>query len=424
MSNDQTTTQDQTLVDEQAFQETFNPKPAQPLTRMDDPIPKQDRARFGVSRGEGLRFETFREMMDFAMLMSQGGEDNVTVPAHCRGRPYVCLGICERAYRWDLDPYFCAEHSYVSEKKDGTKTLAFDASIFIAIINARAPIKERGLKFRYEGEGDDRVCIAYATFIGEASPTEHRSKPLKDARPAQRTGKDGGKYTPGSPLWQKKPDMQLSYDTGRDWGRKYVPQILAGIYDKDELDEYREAMREADKPTEATPNFMARLPGRIEGEGFHPDAVQNGTASPVKGRTRKSSKGKGDDQPASEAANAASGGAKEAETRPEPKTPDPAAVPGTQTQQTQQVPTTADAPSPESAATVGPQPGKIATFEGKTVEEYRAHLIAWLKDAKTVGMVSARYALEDDIRKTLKMIPKEKRVLQQIADDRIAELSS
>jgi hypothetical protein len=105
-----------------------------------------------------------------------------------------------------------------------------------AIIEARAPIKQR-LKVRYEGAGDDRVCVVSGTFLNEDEPREHRSPRLDDRKPKPRTSRDGEEWAPGSPLWQTKPDVQLFYDTSRDWARIYCPDVLLGIYTKEEMEE-------------------------------------------------------------------------------------------------------------------------------------------------------------------------------------------
>jgi hypothetical protein len=105
-----------------------------------------------------------------------------------------------------------------------------------AIIEARAPIKER-LRVHYEGEGDDRVCIVSAIFKGEDQPREYRSPRLGDRKPKPRQSRDGEEWAPGSPLWQTKPDLQQFYDASRDFARVYFPDVLLGIYTKEEMEE-------------------------------------------------------------------------------------------------------------------------------------------------------------------------------------------
>ncbi|KRR17811.1 hypothetical protein CQ14_37605 [Bradyrhizobium lablabi] len=71
----------------------------------------------------------------------------------------------------------------------------------------------------------------WATFKGEREP---RYFPPLDAAPDQFTP---GKLRPkrndcgrikGSPLWDIKPDLQLFYNTSRNWARMYAPDVISG----------------------------------------------------------------------------------------------------------------------------------------------------------------------------------------------------
>ncbi|WFU46042.1 recombinase RecT (plasmid) [Bradyrhizobium sp. CB82] len=79
-----------------------------------------------------------------------------------------------------------------------------------------------------------------ATFKGEKEP---RYFPPLDAAPDQFTlGKlrpkrnDSGRIK-GSPLWDIKPDLQLFYNMSRDWARMYAPDVISGMYGRDEMED-------------------------------------------------------------------------------------------------------------------------------------------------------------------------------------------
>ena len=77
--------------------------------------------------------------------------------------------------------------------------------------------------------------------------------------------KDGKTFVRGSQLWNCKPDVQLFYDTSRDWVRMYCPRAVLGIYSPEELEEYG-----PDRARDVTP-LSERLaaPDRPQtGEGF------------------------------------------------------------------------------------------------------------------------------------------------------------
>ena len=78
--------------------------------------------------------------------------------------------------------------------------------------------KLRGVS--YDGEGDERTCTVTGYLAGGTSriPT---SPALKDLHPRPHTEKNGRKFVKGSPLWDRKPDVQMFYDTCRDWVRMF-----------------------------------------------------------------------------------------------------------------------------------------------------------------------------------------------------------
>jgi hypothetical protein len=164
------------------------------------------------------------------------------VPSFCRNRPWTCFGICVQAIEWRMSPFALAREAYeVENRRTQETTVAFTSKVQHAVIEARAPIKQR-LAVRYEGTGDDMVCIVSGTFKNETEPREWRSERLADRRPKpeermNRQTKEKYTVTPGSPLWQSKPQVQLFYDTSRDWIRVYCPDVSLGLYGRDELDE-------------------------------------------------------------------------------------------------------------------------------------------------------------------------------------------
>lgn len=232
------------------------PETVEALTREDQIEKRIDRTLAGdivVSReAGGVTIAKLGEAMEAAKLMAVSGP---MVPAFMRGQPGVCFGIVWKALHWGMDPFAVASMAYAVEN-DRTKeqSVAFMSQLVHAVIESRAPIKGR-LKVRYEGEGDERICIVSGTFNGETEPREHKSPRLGDRRP--KTIKKQGKFgdyevTPGSPLWLTKPDVQLFYDTSRDWARIYCPDVLLGVYTKEEMEDA--GFKEVPNPTaQATP---------------------------------------------------------------------------------------------------------------------------------------------------------------------------
>lgn len=206
---------------------------------------KIDRAKADdivVSReAGGVDIRKLGEVMEAAKLMSLAGS---MVPAFLRENVGGCFAILWKAYAWGLDPFSVASMAYeVENKRTKERIVAYMSMLVHAVVEARAPLRRlpsgdrERLRVRYEGEGDDRVCICSGVFSGEDEPREHRSPRLGDRKPKTRQSRDGDDWTPGSPLWQTKPDVQLWYDTSRDWARIYCPDVLLGIYSKEEMAE-------------------------------------------------------------------------------------------------------------------------------------------------------------------------------------------
>lgn len=192
----------------------------------------------------GVRFQNMLEVMEFAKLMAVSDK---AVPPHLRGNVGTCLAVAIQAMEWHMSPFSVANKSYVVSDR-----IAYEAQLIHAVIEQRAPIKGR-LRHRYEGEGDNRVCIVSGTPKGETEALEWCSPPI-------------GKITPkNSPLWKTKPDLQLYYNTSRDWCRVYFPDVILGIYARDELDDDR---GEAVKDVTPKPRLADRLKGGAGQSGF------------------------------------------------------------------------------------------------------------------------------------------------------------
>lgn len=184
--------------------------------RINDAIDKQLAGRLSINRqAGGLDFTSMAEVMEFAKLLSVSQQ---AVPLHCRGQVGVCLGITIQAIEWRMSPYAVASKSYVVNDR-----LGYESQLIHAVIEQRAPIQGR-LRHEFAGSGDKRTCRVWATPKGDSEPLSYTS---------QETGKIKPK---NSPLWTSKPDLQLYYNTSRDWARMYFPDVILGVYADDELE--------------------------------------------------------------------------------------------------------------------------------------------------------------------------------------------
>ena len=194
----------------------------------------------------GVQIKDLGQLLEIAKMMSISG---VAVPYHLRGNPGSCLAVAMRALRSGFDPFMLAEHSYTMAKNQKTddgrwekvETLAFDSFVIRAIIEAHANLTGP-LRYSFDGEGDDLTCTVTAFPKGEKEPLTHKSEPLGRMKAAR--GRNDKGDIKGSPLWDTNPRQQLGYATGRDFCRRYFPQVLMGYYDRDEMDENVVPVRE------------------------------------------------------------------------------------------------------------------------------------------------------------------------------------
>jgi hypothetical protein len=200
----------------------------------------------------GISFKNVAEMMDFSRLMAVSDK---AVPLYLRGNIGSCLAICVQADEWGFSPFALARMSYVVNDQIG-----YFAQLLHAVIERRAPLKQR-LRFTYEGEGPERVCICTGHMKGEVDALEYRTPKFKDINPKN------------SPLWKNDPDQQQAYMAARAWCRRYCPDILLGAYGKDELED---SAIGADNAKDVTPktNVLGRLsPAAAARAGFNADHV-------------------------------------------------------------------------------------------------------------------------------------------------------
>jgi hypothetical protein len=379
-----------------------------------------------------VAFANVADVITLGQTMARAG---IAVPKHLRDQPGACTAVVFYASEWGMSPYAVANKSYSVNDR-----LAFEAQLVHAVIEMRAPLHEDSLNTEYTGDGDQRKLKVYAKCMirGVVKTLEWESPEIGKIQPKN------------SPLWKTKPDLQLFYNTSRDWARRHFPHILMGVYAHDELldsDEMR-----AEHARDVTPNagVADRLTGN--GEGFRPGNVQagvdeltqvaadvevipagdratekpagepevtggakdQGTASQPTGKRRRKAGAAGNEPqtPANPAPDPQSG-----ETTPPAETPtrdieeeqadirsggggplpvaqsppgmipDPNADPGTQRPLVD-----------EKALEQAPAQPDPSAKEPSSPEEYEAHLDAWLATVETEDALDERWRAERDLR--------------------------
>lgn len=164
--------------------------------------------------GLRLALNSFAELEKFSHFMALSN----FMPKHLRNKQADCLAVLLQALRWEMDPFSVAQKTYFVN--DG---MAYEAQLVNAIVLSRAQIKTRP-RLSWTGEGEDLKCKVSATFLGEDEPLEFEAE-MKTIT------------TRNSPLWKQQPKQQLGYFALRAWARLYCPDVLMGIYTKDEMED-------------------------------------------------------------------------------------------------------------------------------------------------------------------------------------------
>jgi len=174
------------------------------------------------SVGGGVTFlpRTLTECLDFATIMSKS---DFAIPPKFRQNVGACLAVTIQACRWEADPFGVIQKAYITTSKDGSERLAYEAQLFAAIVNTRAPLAGR-LDLQYSGEGATRAVKVIGVF-----------RDTGEVRDVQTPGV--AKIKKQSPLWAEDPDQQLAYYGIRAWARRWVPELMLGIYSPDEFQE-------------------------------------------------------------------------------------------------------------------------------------------------------------------------------------------
>lgn len=246
-------------------------------------------ARDLVPVGErGVQAMTLAHQVEYAKTMIQA---KITLPKHITVVG-DCLAIIDISSRAGLSPYMVAGMTYVGP--DGR--MAFMSQLFHAFLQT-SNLLIGDLDVDYEGEGGETVCVVTGTLRSAPNKLRvHRSPPLKDLHPGysrSKSGDDGSRskkkityaegqkmkaeglpdgvelFSAGSPLWDRKPRVQMFYDTSRDWTRIFAPRATLGIYKPDDFADYPLPPKDV---TPETSGLHERLKGQaVDREEGHRD---------------------------------------------------------------------------------------------------------------------------------------------------------
>ncbi len=206
------------------------------------------------ANGTSIAPQNLGEVVRFAEVMCKA---DIALPKHLRGNAGACMAVAMQALEWQMSPFAVASKSY-----SVNGTIAYEAQLIAAVVNTRSGIKGR-LKYAFNGSGNDMTCTVTGTLDGEEC--EYTSPTV------------GTIPTKNSPLWKSDPQQQLGYFSARSWARRHCPEVLLGVYDRDEVENFQGP----DNAKDVTPSVMQRLQQRqtepAAREGFSKDFVTTET---------------------------------------------------------------------------------------------------------------------------------------------------
>lgn len=155
------------------------------------------------------------ELVEVAKLMAAAGP---MVGKAVRDKPGACLAIILQAGRCGMDPFALSLKTYLVNDQ-----IAYEAQAIAAMIY-NSPVLDGRLDYEYEGSGDSLICTVRGRIKGESKERVYTSPRKGDIK------------TQNSPLWKADPQQQLGYFSARAWARRHVPDVIMGVYSRDEVE--------------------------------------------------------------------------------------------------------------------------------------------------------------------------------------------
>lgn len=167
----------------------------------------------------GITFQTYDDIIAYSKAITHA---RYSLPEFLKGNAGDVLVLSEMAVRWRVGPAWVCQNAYLVEGQKRAM-IAYNASVYSTVLNSSGLLKTRP-RYTFTGEGGSMICTVSALFHGETEPHTLDTPPL-------------GKCKRHSPLWEHDPKQQLRYYAIRSFARAYVPELLAGVYDREEAAE-------------------------------------------------------------------------------------------------------------------------------------------------------------------------------------------
>lgn len=186
---------------------------------------------------------------ELAQRMSKALSSSSIVPNAYQGNVGNCMIALEMASRLNASPLMVMQNLHIINGRP-----AWGSQYIIAMINQSRKYKTE-LQFEIKGQGDARSCTAFVL-----DKNDHR---VEGPTISIQMAKAEGWYDKNGSKWKTMPDVMLRYRAAAFFGRLNCPEMIMGIYTRDEVIEfaddelsYYEAKEEATREIEQFANSI------------------------------------------------------------------------------------------------------------------------------------------------------------------------
>lgn len=171
----------------------------------------------------------------------------IAVPEHFRKKPADCFAVCLQAFGWGMNPYSVAQKTHITQGGQ----LGYEAQLIYSVVVNRAPIKARP---DFEFIGDWSKILGKVKemkserggkyYVSDWKPTDEeglgviiRCTLRGESKPREVIVMMSQAWPRFSTQWATDPQQQICYLATRKWARRYTPDVILGVYTKEELEE-------------------------------------------------------------------------------------------------------------------------------------------------------------------------------------------
>lgn len=175
----------------------------------------------------GKAFKIAREIIPFDKLMEMSTmlAKSTIIPVTYQNRPENVFIACDMASRMGISPMLLMQNLHIIQGKPSM------SGQFIGALLKSYP-RFSNLKLNYKGVANTDNWACFVTAHDNTTDEE-----LKGAEVSIKMAKAEGWYQKSGSKWQTMPELMLAYRAYAFFGRQHAPELLAGLYTTDEIED-------------------------------------------------------------------------------------------------------------------------------------------------------------------------------------------